>query len=89
MRKPAASAEPSHVYTDIQQLFRYEKSGRIRTYQLHLSEERSELWVFSRDGTRPATSRLLVTFKKSDDADAFIQEIRKELRVGGWSEVSL
>ena len=87
MRNPAASAEPSHVYTDVQQLFRYEKSGRTRTYQLHLSVERTELWVFSRDGTGPAMSRLLVTFKKSDDADAFIQEVRQELRVGGWSEV--
>ena len=87
MRKPAASAEPSHVYTDVQQLFRYEKSRRSRIYQLRQSEERSELWVFSRDGTGPATSRLLVTFKPSDDVDGFIQEVRKELRVGGWSEV--
>ena len=87
MRKPSTSAEPSPPYADIRQLFCYEKSGRYRTYQVRLAEGRSELWVVSRKGAGPTTSRQLVVFDKADDSDAFIQDIRKELRVGGWSEV--
>jgi hypothetical protein len=87
MRKTTAWAEPSRAYSDIQQLFRVEKAGRQRIYQLRRADARSELWVFSSERTRPTKSRQLVTFEKDDDADAFIQEIRKELRVGGWSEV--
>lgn len=70
------------------ELFRYAKAGRTRTYHLkHLDGERAELWVASPGPGNSRKVRRLVTFDRIDDADVFLDDVERELRRGGWSQV--
>jgi hypothetical protein len=69
-------------------IFRYGKDGRTRSYSLKpLSNTASELWVESADSRGGRKRRRLVTFDDDLQVEAFLEEIRKELEVGGWSEL--
>ena len=71
----------------LRELFRYRKAGRIRTYRVRpLPDERIELWVVSANGREGTRSRKLVSFDDEDLLDAFLEDLKRELRLGGWSE---
>ena len=72
---------------DLRELFRYRKAGRIRTYRVRpLPDERIELWVVSANGREGTKSRKLVSFDDEELLDAFLEDLKRELRLGGWSE---
>lgn len=79
------SQEPG-ASSGFREMFRYGKAGRTRVYNLKvLSEDTTELWVVSiRDGN-PVKSRKLVTFDSNEDVGPFLDDIERELRLGGWS----
>lgn len=79
-------AKTSETYTNIRELLRYVKSGRSRVYQLRSRDDRSELWVVTSQGEKGITQRKLATLDESDDLEGFVEEMRKELRLGGWAE---
>jgi hypothetical protein len=84
MSRPRASAP-----TGLRELFRYRKASRTRIYNLGaLSEHAAELWVASEAAGKVSRARRLVTFDTLDDAAAFLDDIERELRQGGWSKVS-
>jgi hypothetical protein len=65
---------------------RYRKNDRSRTYSVRaLDDGRAELWVVAEERGRVARSRKLVTFEPSDDRDAFLEDVERTLRLGGWS----
>ena len=79
-------AKTSETYIDVRELLRYVKSGRSRVYQLRSLADHSELWVVTSQGKKGSTERKLATLDESDDLEGFVEEMRKELRLGGWSE---
>jgi hypothetical protein len=86
--KTEADSGTLHASTSFHEVFRHRKSGRTRVYNLKvLDDGRAELWVVSEQNGRMTGSRKLVTFDNADDAAPFLQEIERELRQGGWSEV--
>jgi uncharacterized protein (DUF58 family) len=69
-------------------IFRYGKDGRTRSYGLTpLSDTASELWVESAGSRGVRKRRRLVTFDDDLHVEPFLEEIRKELEAGGWSEL--
>jgi hypothetical protein len=69
-------------------IFRYGKDGRTRSYGLKpLSDNAFELWVESADSRGGRKLRRLVTFDDDVHVEPFLEEIRKELEVGGWAEL--
>jgi hypothetical protein len=73
--------------TSFEELFRYRKAGRTRAYNLRpLGGDRAELWVVSEGGSNERKSRKLVTFDSPEDAGAFLDDVERELRAGGWQE---
>jgi hypothetical protein len=82
MRHAVPHERPSRV------IFRYGKDGRTRSYGLRtLSDTASELWVESAGSRRGRTLRRLVTFDDDLQVQPFLEEVRRELEVGGWSEL--
>ena len=70
----------------MQELFRYAKARRTRSYGLkRLDEERSELWVVASERGR-TRSRKLVTLTDEETA-LFLESIEQELRLGGWAVI--
>jgi hypothetical protein len=60
----------------------------MRAYSLKaLDGERAELWVVSQGAGSSRKSRKLLTFDYVENADLFLQDIERELREGGWSEI--
>jgi hypothetical protein len=60
----------------------------MRIYNLKaLDGERAELWVVSQGAGSARKSRKLVTFDRVDHANLFLEDIERELRAGGWSEI--
>jgi hypothetical protein len=71
----------------VRELFRYRKGRRTRAYGLKmLSSERSELWVHTEDERGQRRGRRLVTFESTEDEQAFLEDVRYQLRAGGWVE---
>jgi hypothetical protein len=86
--KTTSGADGLHVSPAFLELFHYAKAGRTRAYHLKsLDDESAELWVVSQAAGKPRTARKLVTFDRVEDADLFLQDIKRELREGGWSEI--
>ena len=74
----------------MQQMFRYAKAHRTRSYGLrHVGEDSAELWVTAAERGRPARSRKLVTLADGDETTRFLDAVKQELRLGGWSPVSI
>jgi hypothetical protein len=68
-------------------MFRYEKSSRTRAYNItDVSDDTAELWVISETRGKLARSRKLAQFEHPHDVNPFLQEIERELRLGGWSK---
>jgi hypothetical protein len=73
----------------IHEVFRYAKAHRTRSYGLrHVGEDSAELWVTAAEPGRPARSRKLVTLADGDETRLFLDGVKQELRLGGWSPVS-
>jgi hypothetical protein len=70
---------------DLNELFRYEKNGRTRTYRLRAVGAASELWVVAGGGGQEPKSRRLMTLTDPGDAEPLFESIEQELRAGGWS----
>jgi hypothetical protein len=45
----------------------------------------TELWVVAIQGGNSVKSRKLVTFDSNNDMVPFLDDIERELRLGGWS----
>jgi hypothetical protein len=72
----------------LRELFRYRKEGRIRSYALReISDHEVELWVVAETG-RERKSRKLTTFTNEAETLPFLEDVEKELRSGGWMNVS-
>jgi hypothetical protein len=68
------------------ELFRYAKAHRTRTYGLkHVGEDSAELWVIASKRGEPARSRRLVTLTGDEETTLFLETVKQELRLGGWS----
>jgi hypothetical protein len=85
--KPHVEWDERNSSTSFKELFRYRKVGRTRAYNLRpLDEDRAELWVVSEGESKERKSRRLVTFDSPEDARAFLDDVERELRAGGWWE---
>jgi hypothetical protein len=70
----------------MQEVFRYAKAHRTRSYGLKpIDEHRVELWVMASDRGRLTASRRLVTLSGDAETTRFLDAVRQELRLGGWS----
>ena len=70
----------------MRELFRYAKAHRTRSYGLkHLDEDSAELWVAVSERGRAGTSRKLATLTGDDETALFLESVKQELRLGGWS----
>ena len=70
----------------MRELFRYAKAHRTRAYGLrHIGEEIAELWVVASERGRPDRSRKLVTLSGDEETTLFLETVKQELRLGGWS----
>jgi hypothetical protein len=77
----------NHVIMDEGEVFRYRKADRIRTYGLRpVAGAGAELWVVSSAAGRAARSRKLLAFTSDRHVDAVLEDVRRELRAGGWLE---
>jgi hypothetical protein len=99
LRLPANACDPGYspyqrvrqailptIPAGFRQLFGYRKAGRTRTYGLRvLNEERTELWVVAQERGRVIRSRRLAIFEPSDNRDAFLADVERELRLSGWA----
>jgi hypothetical protein len=85
--KPHGEGGQLYASTSFKELFRYRKAGRTRAYNLKpLGEDRAELWVVSEGESNERKLRKLVTFDRPEDATAFLDDVQRELRAGGWWE---
>ena len=86
--KRRVECDAQYTSTDFRELFRYQKDGRTRAYQLRVvSESAAELWVMSEGKRQERKSRRLVTFADAADTAPFLESIAQELRAGGWAEI--
>ena len=71
----------------LRELFRYRKAGRIRAYGVRPQlDEGVELWVVSANEREVSKSRKLVSLADNALLEAFLEDLERELRRGGWSE---
>lgn len=70
----------------MRELFRYSKAQRTRSYGVrHVAEDSAELWVVAFERGRPPRSRRLATLTGEDETTMFLETVKQELRLGGWS----
>ena len=72
---------------DFRELFRYEKAGRVRIYNLRAVSHGAELWVASSKAGKVTASRKLMTFNNPDEATIVQEDVEQTLRAGGWREI--
>jgi hypothetical protein len=74
--------------TDFRELFRYEKAGRVRIYNLRAVTNGAELWMVSAKTGKLADSKKKTTFDNPAHAVIFLEEIERTLTAGGWRRLS-
>jgi putative intracellular protease/amidase len=86
-QKPRLDWDQLRASPDFLELFRYKKAGRVRVYNLRVDERTADLWVVVEDRGKVVKSRRLVTFENPDDTPPFLEDVERELRMGGWTQV--
>jgi hypothetical protein len=74
----------------MQEVLRYAKAHRTRSYSLKpTGEDTAELWVTASARGKPTKSRKLMTLSGDEETTLVLEGIEQELRLGGWSPVSI
>jgi hypothetical protein len=73
--------------TDVRERFRYKKHGRMRTYSLRVSDDGAELWVSAGKPGAMLNWRRMARFDEPGEAVAYLDDVEKTLRLGGWTDV--
>lgn len=86
--KPETKWDELIASTDFRELFRYEKDGTVRIYNLRVVPEGAELWVSAANVGEVAGSKMKMLFRNPDEAALVLQDIERTLQGGGWRQVS-
>jgi hypothetical protein len=68
----------------IHEVFRYARGDEVRIYSFHVVPGGTELWRVTERVGQPAESVMETTFRRSEEAAAFLEEVTRALTAGGW-----
>jgi hypothetical protein len=70
--------------TDFLHVATFTRGSQTRTYRLRRLSKGAELWRLTESADKPAESIRECHFNDTQEATAFLQEVERTLRAGGW-----
>ena len=86
--KPDGEWDELPASSDLRELFRYGKAGRVRIYNLRVVSNGTELWVVASTAGRVLSSTKKATFSNPDEMAVVLEDVERTLAVGGWRRLS-
>jgi hypothetical protein len=73
--------------TGFREVFRYEKRGKIRIYNLRVARGGTELWVVSSKAGGVSDSKKKMIITHPEEVPIVLGDVERTLRTGGWREI--